>query len=222
MDIITLALAKGYAKKLYAGYSSVEIDGMNIIFTLADGNKVTLTVPTPKDGVSIKEIKIENKHLICVLSDNTEIDAGGLPKGEKGDKGDPGPVYDDTQIQEKVDEAVEIAKGANQSLSVPNYFSLVEIFNNLQGNEYKIGQNIYILTLEVPDLWISEIEEESEEYIYVSDEDFMTSLKTGGVQVGHYVFSALETQKVDLLNYVKNTDYATSTRGRGYKKFNNI
>ena len=38
------------------------------------------------------------------------------------------------------------------------------------------------------------------------------SLATNGyVQVGYYKLSALETQKVDLTDYVSNTDYANST-----------
>lgn len=115
--------------------------------------------------------------------------------------------------------AVEIAKGANQAISFDSYLTMITAFNKLDGTEYRRGQNVYIVTLGVPDLWISDVEDEAEEYRYVSDDDFITSLNAGGVQVGHYVFAMLETQKVDLTDYVKNTDYATSTKG-GVVKIN--
>lgn len=103
MDIVTLTLAKKYANKLMGGYTKVEVDGMSIIFTLIDGKKVTLTVPKPKDGVSIVDISVnEEKHLICTLSDGSKVDAGEVPntKGDKGDKDDTGEkgdafVYED-------------------------------------------------------------------------------------------------------------------------------
>ena len=71
-----------------------------------------------------------------------------------------------------------------------------------------------IVTLNIPDLWVSEIAETRKTYTYTSDEEFANELKTNGtVQVGFYKLSALETQKVDLTGYVKNTDYATSAKG---------
>ena len=85
---------------------------------------------------------------------------------------------------------------------------------------YRLGQSIYITTLGVPDLWISEILDTAITYTYTSDADFIATLGLNGkVQVGHYCVSALETQKVDLTNYIKDTDYATSSKG-GVVKIN--
>ena len=87
MDIITLALAKKFATKVAAGFSTVEVDGMDIIFTLNDGSQVTLTVPEPADGVSVVDLDIDsNKNLICTLSDGSTVNAGELPMAipEKG------------------------------------------------------------------------------------------------------------------------------------------
>lgn len=87
MDIITLALAKKFATKVAAGFSNVEVDGLNIIFTLNDGSQVTLTIPEPADGVSVVDMNIDDDgSLICTMSDGTTIDAGGVPfvKPEKG------------------------------------------------------------------------------------------------------------------------------------------
>lgn len=111
------------------------------------------------------------------------------------------------------EEAVTIAKGANVSLSFGDYLTMISVFNSLGKDVYRIGQNIMIVTLNVPDLWISEIAETSVSYNYTSDDDFKNELLTNGyVQVGVFKLSALETQKVDLTNYVKNTDYATTSK----------
>ena len=111
-----------------------------------------------------------------------------------------------------INEVDSIAKGANQALSFVNYSTMITEFNSLDDDEYNVGQNIYIQTVEVPDLWISGIESTSQTYTYTTDEAFTTGLNTNGyVQVGYYKLSMLETQKVDLINYVTFDDYATST-----------
>lgn len=80
MDIIDIKWASKFATKVAAGFSNVEVDGMNIIFTLNDGKTATLTVPTPADGISVTDLDIDNNnHLICTLSNNETIDAGELP-----------------------------------------------------------------------------------------------------------------------------------------------
>ena len=85
MDLITYALAKSYANKVAAGFSSVRVEGTNIIFTLNDGQIATVVVPTPADGVSIIGVEIDNhNHLICTLSNHTTIDAGEIPQGPAG------------------------------------------------------------------------------------------------------------------------------------------
>lgn len=115
---------------------------------------------------------------------------------------------------ENSETAISISKGANQSLSYGDYETMITAFNNLPNDIYKTGQNILIITLNVPDLWISGIEEENTPYTFIDDNTFVNELKTNGIiKVGYYVLSALETQKVDLTDYVKNTDYATSSKG---------
>lgn len=123
-------------------------------------------------------------------------------------------------ISDIANEALSIAKGANQALSYNDYSEMITIFNSLANDKYKIGQNLMIVTLNVPDLWISNISDTSTEYTYVNDETFVNALKeTGTIQIGYYILSPLETQKVDLTEYVKNTDYPTETVG-GVVKLN--
>ena len=103
--------------------------------------------------------------------------------------------------------------GSNKAVSFVNYSAMITSLNTLGNTSYSVGQNIMIVTLEVPDLWVSEISETSVAYTYVSDDDFVNELTTNGsVQVGYYNLSALETQKVDLTEYVKNTDYPTDSK----------
>ena len=109
--------------------------------------------------------------------------------------------------------AKSIAEGANQALSYSNYSTMITAFNVLPSTTYRVGQNMYILTLDVPDLWISSIESTSSTYTYTTDEAFETALETNGyVQVGYYKLSALETQKVDLTNYATKDEFVTLTQ----------
>ena len=120
------------------------------------------------------------------------------------------------EINDRIDTVESIAKGAGQARSFGDYATMVEALNALPSDVYKIGQSIMIVTLNVPDLWVSAIAEESVPYTYVDDETFAEAIKTNGsVQVGYYVLSALETQKVDLTDYVKNTDWPENTVAGG-------
>lgn len=83
MDLVTLALAKGYTNKIAAGFKQVEIQGSNLIFTLNDGSKASIAIPTPadgKNGLSVTNMAIDNDgSLLCYMSDGSVIDAGKVP-----------------------------------------------------------------------------------------------------------------------------------------------
>jgi hypothetical protein len=129
-------------------------------------------------------------------------------------------------LQEKIDNVEGIAKGANSAVAFGNYQTMVASLNALQSDALTVGQNVMIVTLNVPDLWVAEKLDTATVYNYTSDEDFVAALKAdGSVQVGYFKLAALETQKVDLdgfptteeLNealsaYVKSTDYATDEK----------
>lgn len=81
MDIVTLSLAKKFAKQVSAGYSKVEVQGTTLIFTLNDGTKTSLKVPEPvaKDPVSIENVEIdENNHVMCTFTNGEVVDAGKI------------------------------------------------------------------------------------------------------------------------------------------------
>ena len=110
-------------------------------------------------------------------------------------------------------EVESIAKGANKAISFSNYQTMIAYFNDdkLPKEKYNIGQSIMIETLDVPDLWISKVSDDHIKY-YSGAPAFREKIKeTNRARIGYYDFSPLETQKVDLSEYVKNTDYASST-----------
>lgn len=61
MDVVTLSLAKKYASKVAAGFSKVEVDGMNLKFTLNDGTTASLTVPKPDDWAVIADAVVDSE-----------------------------------------------------------------------------------------------------------------------------------------------------------------
>lgn len=77
MDLFTLALAKGFAKsyadKLALGITSVRVEDTTVYFTILDtGEEVSVTLPTPKDGVSIENVVLNADNTItCEMSDGT-------------------------------------------------------------------------------------------------------------------------------------------------------
>ena len=86
MDIVTYALCKKLISGVASGVSGYEVDGLTLKITTTDGQILEMTFPEPKDGVSVKDIKIdENNHLICVMSDGSEIDAGLIENGGGSD-----------------------------------------------------------------------------------------------------------------------------------------
>lgn len=97
--------------------------------------------------------------------------------------------------------------GANKAVSFSNYSAMVTALNTAAKTAYQIGQNIMIVTLAVPDLWVSNISSTSSPYTYTTDTAITDALKANGVvQVGYFTLSALETQKVDLTAYNTSTE----------------
>lgn len=113
-----------------------------------------------------------------------------------------------TNVQDAIDEnasisnqALAIAKGRNQSLAYNNYSEMVIALNSMSADELKRGQNIYIGTVGVPDLWVYSVEDSSVNYSYVDDNTIVNTLGTNTtIQVGYYKLAQLETQKADITN----------------------
>lgn len=111
------------------------------------------------------------------------------------------------ETKEKVKEVESIAKGANQGVAFANYRTMITALNGVDDpDKYQIGQSVLIETLDVPDLWISDITTviPDDAHSYTTDENFVNELKAKGhVWLDMFKLSPLETQKVDLTEYVK-------------------
>lgn len=99
MDIITYALSKKIAARALSGVQSMSINGQTLIINTKDGGVLTMTFPTPKDGVSVTDIDVNaNNQIVFTMSDGTESISGKIPT-VKGDKGDPFKYSDFTPEQ---------------------------------------------------------------------------------------------------------------------------
>ena len=99
MDIITYALSKKIAAHALSGVQSMSINGQTLTINTKDGGVLTMTFPTPKDGVYVADIDVNaNNQIIFTMSDGTEFISGKIPT-VKGDKGDPFKYSDFTPEQ---------------------------------------------------------------------------------------------------------------------------
>lgn len=108
-----------------------------------------------------------------------------------------------------INEVNSIALGSQQAVAFNDYVDLVAFLNAVQSGEfefasYNIGQSIYLLELEIPDLWVTGAVS-GEQYTYISDERFIEDI-LAGAYIGNYQLGLLETGKVDLSNYYTKTE----------------
>lgn len=86
------------------------------------------------------------------------------------------------KVQETADEAKKIAEGRARSKVFETFDDMQTYLKNANNSELKIGDNLYIKALNVPDYWVS------------------TILDNNIGTYGYYQVAQLETQKVDLSN----------------------
>ncbi len=119
-------------------------------------------------------------------------------------------VKDTSEALERAENAEAIAKGISSAKGFHTYTDVINDLNAAPADAYKVGHSLYVITLGVPDLWISGVYESSEPYTYIDDVTVVATLQSiGYIRIGYYQVSMLETLKQDLTNYVKNTDYAS-------------
>ncbi|MBR4690500.1 MAG: hypothetical protein IKO90_08560, partial [Bacteroidales bacterium] len=88
--------------------------------------------------------------------------------------------------------------GASRGTSFTNIQALVTALNAASVDAYRVGDNLYIDTLEVSDLWIAAVDSTNVPYTYTSDNDFGTAVAAGRVQIGYFFVSRLEGGKVNI------------------------
>lgn len=107
-------------------------------------------------------------------------------------------VYDRYNFRYAIDLNYSLAKGTQKAISFSDYQTMITRFNTLGKDYYNVGQSVYIVTLNVPDLWVSGMAESRSTYTYVDDATFINTLQTNGyVQVGYYRFSMVESKKTN-------------------------
>jgi len=114
-----------------------------------------------------------------------------------------------SQALNRATSAEAIAKGANQAKSYDDYYDMVTAVNSYDDERFISGQILNIRTMGVPDLWVYSVEQTSIPYTYTTDEVITNELATNGyIQVGYYKLSPMETQKVNLTDYVPKTAFS--------------
>lgn len=95
--------------------------------------------------------------------------------------------------------------GKSNTLTYDTYKAFVTAVNALANNALKVGDNVYIKTLDVPDMWVAKVESTATSYTYTNDAAIIDKLNsTTGLQVGYFNFSKLETTKVDVSGIATN------------------
>ena len=105
--------------------------------------------------------------------------------------------------------------GKANTKTYENYQAFVTAMGLLPKSELKVGDNIYIKKLDVPDMWVAAVNATSTSYTYTNDQAIINALDTtSGLTVGYFSFSKLETEKVDLSAYQTKTDNTLETTSK--------
>ena len=87
MDNVTYSLTKKIAASALSGVQSMSVSGQTLTINTKDSGVLTMTFPTPKDGVSVTDIDVNaNNQIVFTMSDGTEFISGKIPT-VKGDAG---------------------------------------------------------------------------------------------------------------------------------------
>ena len=114
-------------------------------------------------------------------------------------------------MSERADTIEEIAKGAVIGKSFLTYRDMVAELNTDAKDKYNTNQHFIIQTIGVPDLYIYGKADYSIPYVYTTDEAIVSATSNGFLQIGYYLISQLETQKVDLSEYAKKSQVPVVT-----------
>ena len=83
---------------------------------------------------------------------------------------------------------------------------MVTALNSANNTLYKTGYNLYMLALNVPDFWITSVEGTNVPYTYTTDQALIELVNAAPLQIGYYKITKLESEKVDLSDYVETSE----------------
>ena len=110
------------------------------------------------------------------------------------------PIDEEIATHKDLEIVRQIAEGKSRAISYVDFPTCIDSLNNDEFKEtLKIGDNIFIQAIDVPDIWVMGISDEKITYNYINDDVFKSALQAeGGVQVGYFILSTLETNKISL------------------------
>lgn len=139
-----------------------------------------------------------------LLGNKTHTDLGLQPAGDY--------AYNSrvSELENSIKELEMIQKQAALAIGYDSYQQMIADLNNSEKDDLLVGQSIFIKTDEVADVWIFSKNTQFRTYTYISDDRVQEDLLSeNGLVVGYYTLAPLETEKVDLTNYVKFDDVPT-------------
>ena len=192
-------------------------------FPIDFGSITEVIAPNLAAGIIIKEPKsatisasgnyeeITNKPLINsveLLGNKTHTDLGLQPAGDYAlnSRVD--------EIESELDEIASIQKQSAQAIGYRSYEEMIQDLSEADQDKYLIGQSMFIKTDGVTDVWVFNKMTEPKSYTYTTDTKVQEDLaKISGLEVGYYVLAPLETEKVNLTNYVQFDNYPSTQKG---------
>lgn len=124
-----------------------------------------------------------------------ERDVNGRAK--VNDPEDEDDIVNKRTMKREVAPIEEKLKQVKFAFSFNSYDDVVTKFNayNKDDDTFHIGQDVFVRTQNVPDLWISGISDTKNTYNYTNDAAFVEEITNNGIiQIGYVVFSALESK----------------------------
>lgn len=103
----------------------------------------------------------------------------------------------------------DLVDGKQQTETYSTISAMVTALNAASSTQFKQGYNFYVVDVEVPDFWVTSVENSSVAYTYTTDTALVNAVKQAPVQIGYYKISLLETAKVETKDAV---DYRTINR----------
>lgn len=153
------------------------------------------------------------KHATSADSAKTATSATSADSATKATKDGGGNIISDTYATKQA--LQDAIAGKAKSFSYDNYQKFVEAVNAFSDTQMAVNDNVLIVTLGVPDMWVKAKNATSVTYTYTTDQAIINALNTtAGLTVGYYTFAQLETTKVDLSAYQTKTDNALETTSK--------
>lgn len=176
------------------------------VFYIVDNND-NIIAQVDSDGLHVLDVKIGKDGQSVAEMIKAEI-----PDVDLSNYYTKSETYSKTEVEDKIGTVEDIAKGANRAKVFNTYDDLIAHLNSIGYSTYTIGQNFYIRVLNVPDLWVSSVTDGSSGTYSGNADDLLNDLASGSVTVNCYVLSVLETQKVNLTDYVTKTQQQTALK----------